>query len=136
MVLSISEILEKASQQKTKKDKIDFLRKNDSAALRSILKHALDPSIKFLLPDTDPPYKPLPHKEAYGMLYSQARKMYLFVEGGNPNLSQFKREMLFIEVLESLDPEDAKLLLAVKNKTIPYKGITRNLIKEAFENLL
>jgi hypothetical protein len=43
---------------------------------------------------------------------------------------------MFIQILESIDPEDAKLLLAVKDKRIPYNGITQKLVKEAFPNLL
>jgi hypothetical protein len=43
-----------------------------------------------------------------------------------------RRESLFITLLESVDPKDAKLLLSVKNKKLPYKNITKDLIQEAF----
>jgi hypothetical protein len=39
-------------------------------------------------------------------------------------------------MLERLDPKDAKLLLAIKDKHIPYPGITEDVIKEAFPGLL
>lgn len=135
MRLMISEILDKAAELKTRKERVDFLRKNDSSALRTILKYAADPNIKFLLPDSDPPFKASEAKESQGMLYSEARRLYLFVEGGNPNLSPFKREMLFIQLLEALDPMDAQLLLQVKNKKLP-KGLDKKIIQEAFEGLL
>lgn len=134
--LMISEILELADSQKKKQDKIAVLRNHDNPALRHVLKFTMDPQIKFLLPDTNPPYKPIESKEAQGRLYSEARKLYLFVEGGNPNLTTFKREMLFIQLLESVDPKEAELLLHVKNKKLPYKSITTKLVKEAFEGLL
>jgi hypothetical protein len=62
--------------------------------------------------------------------------MYLFVEGGNPNLSQLKREQIFIELLESVDPQDAELLVSVKDKKLPYKNINRNLIEKTYPGLI
>lgn len=136
MKLGISEILKKASEIKKKSDRIEFLRKNDSVPLRTVLKYAYDPMIKFLLPEGEPPFKKSDSFESQGMLYSEARKLYLFIDGGNPNLTTAKRQSLFINLLESIDPEDAKLVVAVKDKTIPYKGITEKLVKEAFPGLL
>ncbi len=134
MQLMMSEILEQASELKTKQQKIDFLRKHYSKQLHFVLMHAFDPRIKFLLPETDPPYTPLQTGEGQGMLYSQARKMYLFLEGCPTPLTQTKRELLFIQFLESIDPKDAKLILSIKNKKLLYKTITEQLIKEAFGN--
>lgn len=136
MRLGIAEILEKASDMKTKKEKIDYLRSNDNSALRNVLKHALDPSLKFLLPEGAPPYRESEYFDGQGMLYTEARKLYLFVEGGNPNLTPIRREMLFINLLESLDPKDANLMIHVKDKKIPYKGINKALIKETFPGLI
>jgi hypothetical protein len=70
------------------------------------------------------------------MLYTEARRLYLFLKGGNPNLTPFRREMLFINLLETVHPNDAKLLLTVKEKKLPYKGLTLNLIKEAYPGLI
>ena len=45
-----------------------------------------------------------------------------------------KRENMFIETLEALSDEEAKLLLHIKDKALNkvYKGLTENLVKEAF----
>jgi hypothetical protein len=59
----------------------------------------------------------------------------LFIEGGNPNLNQIKRESLFISVLENVHPEDAKLLLSMKEKKLPYSGLNSKLILKAFPGL-
>ena len=136
MRLSISEILEKSQEFKTRKEKVAWLKANDTPALRTVIKYAWDDNIKFLLPKGSAPYKPMPTNEGHGMLYHEARKLYLFVEGGNPNLKQLRREQLFIQLLESIDPKDAELIINVKDKKLPYKGLDRNLIKEAFKDLL
>jgi hypothetical protein len=60
----------------------------------------------------------------------------LFIEGGNPNLTPLKRESLFIGLIESIDPEDAKVLLAAKDKKLPVKGITSTIVNEAFPGLI
>jgi hypothetical protein len=69
-------------------------------------------------------------------LYQEQRRLYLFIAGGHPDLSQLRRETLFIQVLESIPPEEAELLLAVKDKKLPYKGITKEIVQEAFPGLL
>lgn len=136
MRLGIFQILEQASKFKTNEEKIDFLRSNSSAGLQSILKYTFDPSIVWDLPDGDPPFAPCKYPAQETRLLTEIRRLYLFIKGGNPNLSKLRREALFIELLESIHPEDAKVLLSAKNKKIPYKGITLKLIKEAFPDLI
>ena len=60
--------------------------------------------------------------------------MFHFLQGGNPQLSQMKRDNMFIQMLEGLSAEEAKLLIQAKDKELNkhYKGLTANLIKEAF----
>jgi len=134
MRLGIAEVLKMVSEQKTKEEKINVFRKNDSTALRTVLKYALDPTVKWALPPGVPPYKPAPYLDQQSMLYQEAKRLYLFVEGGNPNLTPLKRETLFIGLLESIDPEDAKVLLSAKEKKL--KGVTAAIVNEAFPGLI
>jgi len=136
MRLGIAEILEKISKTEKKEEKLELLRKHDSSAIRTVLKYALDPEIKWALPEGTPPYKECQYLDQENMLYSEARRLYLFVEGGNPNLNKFKREALFIGLLESLAPADAKLLCSAKDKKLPYKGINIKLVNEAYPGLI
>ncbi len=136
MKLSLSEILKNASEFDKKQDKFNYLLSNDSPALRAILKYAYDEKVKFLLPEGDPPYKPNELPDQEGILYSELRRLYLFIEGGNPNLKPMRREYLFVQLLETVNKDDAKLLLAVKDKKIPYKGITKKFVEELYPGLL
>lgn len=136
MRLGIFQVLEKTVEFKSPEDKINFLRANASPALHQILKYTLDPSIVWDLPEGAPPYKPCIYPAQEMRLFAESRRLYLFVKGGNPNLTKLKREALYIELLESIHPEDAKLLIAAKDKKIPYKGITLKLIKDAFPGLI
>lgn len=136
MLLSISEILGKYSDLKTKIEKIEWLRKNDSYALRMVLIGAFDPNVVFDLPKDDPPYKPTPYLDQESALYKEARRFYLFTKDGNPNLTSEKRLNIFIQLLETVTPSDAILLLHMKDKKLPYNGLTVKNINEAFPGLI
>ena len=133
---SISSILKTVSEGKTVNDKVALLQQLATEPVLIILKYAFDPSIKFILPEGAPPYKPCDFLDQEGRLYAELRRLYLFVEGGNPSLTKVKREFLFIQLLESIDKQDAELLCAVKDKKLPYKGLTASVVKKAFPGLL
>lgn len=132
---SIAWILDFTSKLPNDEEKVKCLQANDNTAIRTVLKYAYDPNIKWALPEGDPPYKPCEYPHQENMLYQEIRRLYLFLEGGNPNLKQVKRESMFIEVLQSVDPEDAKLLLSIKDKKLPYKGLNSKIVLRAFPGL-
>jgi hypothetical protein len=93
-----------------------------------------DPNIKFLLPEGDPPFRASQFDEPKALM-QEINRFYLFVEGGNPNLKPLRREQIFIQVLEAVSADDAKLLLAMKDKKSPYKGITKEIVQAAYPEL-
>lgn len=135
MKKSIYSILKECAEPKSINQRVELLQKNANPVILNILKCAFDPSIKFLLPEGDPPYKPCEFVDQEARLYQEARKLYLFIEGGNPNLTKLKREMLFIQLIEGIDKNDAILLLSVKDKKLPFKSLTADVVKKAFPNL-
>ena len=137
MKKGIAEILEEVSKIKKKDERIEELRKHgDNRAMLQLLQYAFDPRIKWLLPEGTPPFKKNEYIDQESNLYAEMRRLYLFVEGGNPNLTPMKREMLFIGLLETVAPADAMLLCSVKDKKLPYKTITAEIVNEAFPGLL
>ena len=138
MAVPIPTILKEIASKSKKDEKKEVLLKYaNNGAFREILKYAFDPNIKFLLPPGNPPYNSVvDESDNPTYLYGLIRKLYLFVEGGNPNLKSTRREYLFIELLESLHPSEADLLLQVKDKKIKCRGLTYNLVKETFPNLI
>jgi hypothetical protein len=61
--------------------------------------------------------------------------LYHFIKGGNPQLTQNKRELMFVQMLEGLHKDEALLLVAAKDKKLhrKYKGLSDNVVKEAFD---
>jgi len=136
MELLISEILDKVSKLKSKKEKVKFLQENNTDSLRMVLKSAFDPKIKWLLPEGDVPYKrnDAPEGTEHSVLAYEARKLYHFLEGGNADITQGKRETMFIQMLEGLHESEADVLCAAKDKVLhqKYKGLSEPVVKEAF----
>jgi len=132
----LHEILTKVNNAKDKSKKIAVLKENDSVPLRQVLKGAFDPNIKWDLPEGTPPYKEndAPAGTEHTTLYTEARRLWHFVEGADQKLSKTKKETMFIQMLEGLHADDAKLMIAVKEKELNtvYKGLTDAVVKEAF----
>ena len=134
---SLSEIVNKARELKTKEEKIQWLRQNDNVALRKILKYMYDTkNIQFLLPNEAPPYTPSKFEDSRGLLYSEVRRLPIFIKGmGYDNLNQAKRESIFISILEEVHKDDAQLM--VDMITIrAYKELSAAVINESFPGLI
>ena len=121
---------------KTKKEKVKYLQDNNTDALRMVIKSSFDPNIKWLLPEGSVPYVPndAPEGTEHNVLSYESRKLYHFIEGGNPTLTQNKRETMFVQLLEGLHGDEAEVLVAAKDKILhqKYKGLSNNVVKEAF----
>lgn len=120
MQQSLANILEEAEGHTESQKQAEILMKNDSFALKEILTLALDPNVKWLLPSSNPPYKPVAEgTDQEGRLYYESRRLKYFVNTVEGiELSQMTRETLFIEFLETIAPKDAELVLRVKNKAL------------------
>lgn len=133
---SISEMLAEV-EKAPPKEKAALLRYYDCLPMRVVLQYALDPRIEWLLPRGVPPYKPTEHLDQHGNLQRDIRKLHNFIKGGgHPDMHPLKRETLFIQFIEALEPADAALMCSIKDKRIPYKGITVSLVNSAFPGLI
>jgi len=136
MKLLVYEVLNKASEAKTKKEKVEILKKNNSGALQDVLRGTYDKSIVWLLPDGEPSYEVNKEGSIPSNLLKKCTMFAYFVQGGKgPDMHPIRRERLFIELLSQIHPEDAKVCIAMINKK-PIKGVTKTVVKEAFPNLL
>ena len=135
--LLYSEIATKVNNAKDKPRKLKVLQDNDSVALRQVLRGAFDPKIEWAIPKGDVPYtvNEAPVGTDHTILSQEAKKLYMFVKGGDNTIKQSQRELIFIQMLEGLSAEEAEFLITVVNQKVnnKYKGFTANLVKEAFD---
>ena len=133
----IYEVLELVEKTTKKEEKIKILKSNESWALKDVLRATYDDSIQFLLPGGKPPYTPSQEGSIPSTLLKQNVQFKYIVKGGPADkMLPVKRERIFINVLESVHPRDAELLIKMINKESLGKGITKKLVQEAFPGLI
>ena len=134
--LLFSEILDKVHKAKTKEAKVKILKDHDNQSLRMVIKSSFDPKIEWVLPVGDVPFKPndAPAGTEHTRLASEAKKLYHYIKGGDNDTPQYKKELMFIQLLEGLHETEAKLIINAKDKKLHqvYKGLSKELVKEAF----
>jgi len=132
----VFEVLESVRKCRTKEQKVKILQENESFALKDILRGSLDEKVEWNLPEGEPPYNAADGHNAPSNWLRQNMQLKYFVKGGvGDKMPAFKREAIFIGLLESIHPQDAKHVVNMINKT-PPKGVTKAVVKEAFPNLL
>ena len=137
MKLLMHEVLQKVSNAKTKAQKVKLLEGFNTPALRAILIANFDESVISMLPDGEVPYKKneAPEGTEHTLLAQEYRKLYLFFKGG-ANISQTRRETLFIQLLEGLHKGEAEVLCLVKDRKIGKRWkITRQCVEQAFPSI-
>ena len=133
----IHEILDAVNKKRTTVDKVKILKENDTWCLKDILKGTLDPKVVWNLPKGTVPFTMNDGYNAPSNLITQNSKFKYFVKGlkASENINAVKRETLFIGLCEAVHPKDAELLINMINKEkIP--GLTKNVVNEAFPNLI
>ena len=132
----LSEVLRKVHNAKTKDKKVAILKEHDCDPLRMVIKSSFDPKIEWLIPEGEVPFKANEAEEGteHTVLRREARKLYRFIKGGDNTLVGFKRENMFIQLLEGLHKSEAQLIVDAKDKKLhqTYKGLSTTVVKEAF----
>jgi hypothetical protein len=136
MVKLIHEVLDEARKKRSKAETVAVLQQNETWALKDILRGSMDSTVEFVIPDGDPPYTPGQEYSAPRNLLKEHKRFVYFVKGTrHDEMPQFKRERIFFEILEGIDPNDAKHVVNMVNKKAPA-GISRPAVEEAFPGLL
>jgi len=138
MELEVFEILEQFSQQSSRPAKIKFLQENGIPAIKDVCRGAYDDNIEWNLPPGKPPYTPNRPESVPSSLRKEHRNFGFYVKGfkKSEGIPAYKRENMFIQLLESIHAEDAVIVLNMVAKKAPVKGLTKKIVEEAFPNLL
>ena len=137
MRLLMHEVLQKVSNAKTKKEKINLLQEYNTNALRMLLIINFDDSVVSMLPPGNVPYTPneAPEGTEHTILEKEARLLHHFFKGGS-NVSQIKRENMFVQILEGLNSGEAEALVLAKDKKIGKRWkITKACVSEAYPSI-
>lgn len=121
--ITFYEILKKANESDNPVDVLKQFMTKDSR-LNPILGFALNPNFKMPLPDGIPPYIPSQHPIGVAPveILNTHNKLYIMY---NRDTKQYKKEEIFVQWVEEMAPEEAELMIRIKDQTLP----------EAFPNL-
>ena len=136
MAKEIHEVFTMVGATRKKAEKLRILKENDHQGLRDVLRGYFDERIQWRVPLGDPPYTP---NEVYNypsnLLREHLKFKYIANTKFSKDMPKFKRERMYVEILEGVHPEDAKIVVNMVNRE-KIKGITKDLVKEAFPGLL
>ena len=134
----ISEILDLASKQRSAAKKVEVLQQYETEALKAVLIWNFDDTAISLVPEGDVPYEKndVPVGTDHTSLRKEWKNLYHFVKGGNDQLSKTRRESMFIQMLEGLHPDEAEILVLVKDGQLNKKyKVTRDAVEEAYPDI-
>ena len=163
----VFEVLDAASKQRSKAKKVEVLQKYKHPSIVTLFVWNYDSSIITLLPEGPVPYGTnKDDQNATGTLSSRIddavskmsemgstslgsqdqgqasiraeyKKFYNFCKGGNPSLSNLRRETMFINILEGLHPLEAEILILVKDKNLETKyKISKEVVSTAYPEIV
>jgi hypothetical protein len=117
-----------------------LLSNNTSPTLLNVLKLTFDPQYEFYIKEMPQGYKNQDNISglSYSTLDLELRKLYLFQVGNKTadNLDPRRREELFINMMESLEPKEASVVLKIMNKDLGIPTLTKKFVKKVFPDLL
>ena len=137
--LLIPEVFERFESLTKKEDKVKLLKENNHPALKDILRINFDADVVSVLPAGAPPYEKddAPKGHSSSSLFKLHRQFKYFFKGPFANQVQpIRREGIFLNILESIHPTEADVLVAAKDKKLKVKGLTKALVDEAFPGLI
>ena len=134
---NIIETLELVGKAKTREEKRQVLTDRDNFATKALLQLNYHPDVKWPLPSGAPPYTPGQIADSTpNSLHFEVKKLDYYVSPSPHDLPLLRRESMFVELLERLDPNDAKLIIAVKDRKLSYKGLSYKLVKDTWPDIL
>jgi len=132
------EIFDKVQNVRAMKDRIKILQENESYSLKLILQGNFNSWVQFDLPEGAPPFKEdrNPPEKSAGRIDRHIKVLKHFVKGSR--LPRTRKEIKFIQFLEAINVNDAKIIIAMKDKNLNklYPALTPALVKRAFPNLI
>lgn len=139
--MKIYEVLDAVQNAKTEEDRIAILKKNNSLALRDVLRASFDNAIVFTLPEGLPTYQCILSSEGMAPtdLLRCTTQFTYFVKGGKGDaLTGLKRESMFLRILEGIHPRDAEIVGLMKEKKLDTKftAVTKSLVQKVWPKLI
>jgi len=134
----VSEVFEMIESAKTVAERKQILNKVNSPRFREVLKHIFGDYEWFVSDESEiPEWYPATEEKGYtpSNLYYEVRRFYIFYKETEKVTHKRKQELL-ANLLESIHPDEAQVMIGMLLKTLKVKGLTKKLVNEVFPELL
>ena len=121
--MEIHEVFTDLGRKNDGESRAKVLLDNDSLALRTLMRLNFDPDINLNV-SKDIKYRPAPRHEIYTTINRETKH---YVQLNNPTCKRTWADSMWISILESLDPREAKILEAARQKNLKMRGLSRKL---------
>jgi len=140
MTKYISELFEEFEKLKSRKAKLEFLKKHkDNVMFKAVLQGTFDPNIQWHCTKEFPSY--VPNDAPLGLnpssLLSEIPKCGVFAVGHSKSKNVTSKRMteLLLQVLESMHPAESMIFEQMMKKKLKVNGLTEKLVLEVFPDL-
>lgn len=133
---NVAKMLKKVADiedKETRREALRFLLTNQQQ-IAVIVQYAFHPDVVFDLPMPIPDNQWTPSKlpNHRGLIRSAKLLQHLRTTS---NVSKLRKQRIFIDTLEVLEPEDVELLKAVMEKKLPWKTLNKSFVMAAIPEL-
>lgn len=138
--MQVFEILTEFDEIQGRTNKINYLRKySEHTPLKYILKFNYCKTIKSVIPEGQPPFNDEQDDgPARSSLWQYLNVFPTFVESKQSmQVKPLQRERIFIEMLEAIAVEEAKMIILAKDRELErlYKSLDVDIVREAFPDI-
>ena len=138
---NLYEVFDEFENANNKKERMDVIGSNLSHTLTNVLKLTFHPAFQWNVKELPENYK-IPTDVLPGLTYdslnAQLRRLYMFRKGDPTaeSLTEKRRQELLLQILESIEPREAEVILGIFQKDLGVKGLDYKFVKEAFPDLI
>ena len=138
---NIYEVFDEFEMAWSKQEKMKVIERNLSPLLVEVLRLTFHPDFQWKVKEYPENY--IEDYTKHGglsecQLNTELRKLYMF-QSGNPTaekLTERKQRELLIQLLESIEPREAEVVMGIFRKDQGVDGLTYEFVKEAFPEML
>lgn len=139
MTRSIKDVFTEVDKIVNKKQRIETLREycKQNNALAIVIQYTYSPNIKFDLPEGNFPEILINRQKGLtnGSFYYILNRFELRNVFTTTNIPKGKKEKIFENIVNSILPDDMEILMAMKEKNLPFKRLNRDFCVEALPEL-
>lgn len=135
------EVFDEFEKATNKKERMAVIGNNLSHTLFYVLQMTYHPAFEWKVKELPDNYR-IPNDVLPGItfdsLHHQLKKLYMF-RAGDPiaeKLTNKKQQELLFQILNSLEPREAEIIMGIFRKDQGVKGLDYKFVKEAFPQML